>query len=764
MKKLLLLISLFISITASAQPKPSITPTPADLRMPAKAGKLTINKSTRLVLIGSGLEKTAVFFNEYLQQFYGFKLMVAKKETANNQVVLNYERLDNELPGAYTMEVNGKGIYIAGDNETGVFYGIQTLIQLLPVEKNAPMVIPFLSIDDKPRFAYRGMHLDVGRHFMPIAFVKKYIDYLALHKFNNFHWHLTDDQGWRIEIKKYPLLTKVGSCREQTLVGRYGSNTYDGKKYCGYYTQEQIKEVVKYAANRYINIIPEIEMPGHALAAITAYPDLSCTPTEPKKVGETWGVFEDVFCPTENTFTFLQNVVDEVIALFPSTYIHIGGDESPKEAWKKSAFCQQLIKEKGLKDEHGLQSYFIQRMEKYINGKGRKIIGWDEILEGGLAPNATVMSWRGEEGGIEAARQNHDVIMTPGSHVYLDHSQTKNEDSVTIGGFLPLEKVYSYEPIPAQLSAAEAKHVLGAQGNVWTEYMTNTAKVEYMIFPRMSALAEVLWSPKEKRNWPDFERRIPLLMKRYELWGAHYSRAYFDLQASVLPSPDNKRVVWKLESKAGTNSIIYTKGLNTNASFKYEAPISINGSGVYAAALAGPDNKIISGWLLQKFSFNKATGKKITIVNAPAAAYPGNGAFTLVDGVQNEKGLNRSSEFLGFNGKDLDATIDLGSTIEINKITVHVMDQGGSWIYLPAAVEVTYLPDTTISDAVTKAAPKQMVTVDPIREKGTKTVVVTGKQQCRYLHIVVKNFGIIPTGMQGASNPAWLFVDEIEVD
>jgi hexosaminidase len=532
MNKIALLFSLIASLPATAQNGINIVPMPAKIVMPETPGTFTITKNTTIVLAGTGLEKSASFLNDYLQHFFGFTLKTATHETGENSIVLNYsivvnyEGKNNHLPGAYTLEVGKNGIHITGDNETGAFYGIQTLIQLLPVEKKNVLAIPWVSVNDKPRFGYRGMHLDVGRNFMPVVVIKKYIDYLAMHKFNNFHWHLTDDQGWRIEIKKYPLLTQVGSCREQTLVGKYGSNTYDGKKNCGFYTREQIKEIVKYAAERYINIIPEIEMPGHASAAIAAYPELSCTPTEPKKVAETWGVFEDVFCPAETTFTFLENVLDEVMALFPSPYIHIGGDECPKAAWKKSAFCQQLIKEKGLKDEHGLQGYFIQRIEKYINSKGRKIIGWDEILEGGLAPNATVMSWRGEEGGIEAARQNHDVIMTPTTYCYFDYSQTKKEDSITIGGYLPLETVYGYEPIPAKLPATAAKYILGAQANVWTEYINNSAKLEYMIFPRMSALSEVFWSPKEKRNWKDFERRMTALKKLYEFWGANYSKAY----------------------------------------------------------------------------------------------------------------------------------------------------------------------------------------------------------------------------------------------
>ena len=530
----------------------NIVPAPAEIKV-SGGSSFTVTKNTVLVLEGGGLENISKLFNDYMQTMYGIKLKISKKEIEKKSIVLNYERMDKPIQGAYTIKVNNNGVYISGDNEPGIFYGIQTLLQLLPSInpkseiENPKLEIPQLLITDYPRFAYRGMHLDVDRHFFPVDFIKKYIDYLVYHKFNYFHWHLTEDQGWRIEIKKYPLLTSVGGFRNGTIIGRHPGKGNDSLHYGGFYTQEQIKEVVKYATDRYITIIPEIEMPGHSSAAIAAYPQLSCFPDEStqidsttpwagsregKQVQQTWGVFEDVFCPSEYTFNFLQDVLDEVMQLFPSTYIHIGGDECPKESWKRSDFCQQLIKEKKLKDERGLQSYFIQRIEKYLNSKGRKIIGWDEILEGGLAPNATVMSWRGEAGGIAAAKQNHDVVMTPESYVYLNESQTKNEDSLTFGGFLPLEKVYGYEPQPATLNADEAKHILGAQGNVWTEYMSNYKNVEYMIFPRMSALSEVLWSPKEERNWKDFERRLPALFTRYKMWGASYN-AHYDSGTSV---------------------------------------------------------------------------------------------------------------------------------------------------------------------------------------------------------------------------------------
>lgn len=526
----------------------SIIPQPVSVKQPRINAKFSITPATVIVLEGSNLQKTAALLNDYLQQFYLFKLKVVDKSTSANAVRLNYERLDKPIAGAYVLTVNNKGAYIAGDNETGVFYGVQTLFQLLPVPdarlKMRPdkLDIPYISIEDEPRFEYRGLHLDVCRHFFPVSYVKKYIDFLAYHKFNVFHWHLTDDQGWRIEIKKYPLLTTVGGYRNGTIIGRFPGTGNDNLHYGGFYTQQEVKEVVQYAADRYITVLPEIEMPGHASAAIAAYPELSCFPTEStkhnpraawsgdstgKQVQQTWGVFDDVFCAgKDNTFQFMQDVLDEVIPLFPSKIVHVGGDECPKNNWKRCPNCQQRMKDNNLKDEHQLQSYFIQRMEKYLNGKGKTLMGWDEILEGGLAPNAMVMSWRGEQGGIAAAKEKHNVVMTPGNPVYFDHTQTKQEDSVTIGGYNPIEKVYAYEPVPKELSAEESKYVLGAQANLWTEYIGNPRKVEYMLFPRISALSEVLWSPKEKKNWDDFVKRMKTQIKRYDLMGINYSKAF----------------------------------------------------------------------------------------------------------------------------------------------------------------------------------------------------------------------------------------------
>ena len=534
MRKLLSCIAFGLTMSCLAQSQ-TLNIIPAPVKAEAKQGTFNLTPETKIVATSGAVDKSVAFLNDYLKKFYGFELKTTKKKAAST-IELTVNNGSNS--GAYDLNVSGNNISINGSDEPGVFYAIQTLIQLLPPEKSNSLAVQQCSIQDAPRFAYRGLMLDCGRHFFSVEFIKQYIDFLALHKLNTFHWHLTEDQGWRIEIKKYPKLTEVGGCRNGTIIGHHPGTGNDNKKYCGYYTQAQIKDIVKYAAERYITIIPEIEMPGHASAAIAAYPQLSCFPDEPtpvakgvtwygdslkKQVQQSWGVYPDVFAPTDYTFKFLEDVLDEVIALFPSKYIHIGGDECPKDYWKRSEFCQNLIKEKGLKDEHGLQSYFIGTIEKYLNSKGRQIIGWDEILEGGLAPNATVMSWRGEAGGIEAAKQKHNVIMTPTTYFYFDYSQTKKEDSLTIGGYLPLEAVYNYEPYTTKLTPEEQLYIKGVQANLWTEYIGDGKKVEYMVFPRMEALSEIAWSPKENKNWQDFKQRVQNQFKLYDFWQVSYN-------------------------------------------------------------------------------------------------------------------------------------------------------------------------------------------------------------------------------------------------
>jgi hexosaminidase len=781
MKTITLIVALAFS--SIIYPQLNIIPQPVEVQM--STGTHSLKNPLRIVY-DEPAKRSAEFLAAYLEKFY--KVITDLTSSAENKnpeaysLFLDLEDVDKK--GQYELII-GKDLTIKGDEE-GIFYGVQSFIQLLPPHVSNNLIqIPYATIKDHPRFGYRGLHLDCGRHFMPVDFIKKFIDYIAYHKMNYFHWHLTEDQGWRIEIKKHPRLTSVGAWRNGTIIGRHPGMGNDNKKHGGFYTQEQVKEIVKYAADRYITVVPEIEMPGHSSAAIAAYPQLSCFPEEPtknyfpkngkwagdstgKQVQQAWGIYSDVFCAgKEETFKLLQDVIDEVVPLFPGQYFHIGGDECPKANWKRCPNCQKRMKENNLKDEHELQSYFVQRMEKYINGKGKTMIGWDEILEGGLAPNAIVMSWRGETGGIEAAKQDHQVIMTPTTYVYFDYSQTDNEDSIVIGGNLPVEKVYSYEPIPAALNEEQAKYVLGAQANVWSEYMSNPRKVEYMIFPRLSALSEVLWSPKENKNWVDFEKRMQTQFKRYELWKANYSRAYYDLKATVLPTENFDGVLWKLETKypsAEIKTVTHYGGrpyeLKFNEGKNYTAPLVVKSTQLLAA-ISRLKGKPISNPISQNIYFNKATGKKITLSNAPSNTYKGDGAFTLVNGIQNENGLQKSKEFLGFSGMDCEAVIDLGKEEKISNVIVHCLRETGSWIWQPLTVEVFVSNNGTDFSSVGLTDDFKIKR----RNLETGTMKVEFKSaNARYVKVVAKNWGDIPSGNPGEGSKAWLFVDEIEIN
>lgn len=532
-------------VVAKAQTDANLGIIPAPVSVQKNQGTFLLDKSVAILSADPKNAKIAQMLQSFLVA-KGISAKIIKTVPAGQKVITLTGTGAEKLPAeGYQLKVNSSSVKLLG-KDAGLFYALQSFMQMVPdVKTSGAYVLQNAEINDYPRFSYRGLHLDVGRHFFPLWFIKKYIDAMAAYKLNNFHWHLTEDQGWRLEIKKYPKLTEIGSIRNGTIVGDYpGTGGTDNEVYKGYYTQAEAKEIVAYAAAKYINVIPEIELPGHSSAAIAAYPELSCFPDRDtpikdgapwsgsrkgKQVQQTWGVFDDIFVPSENTFKFLQDVLDEVLAIFPSKYIHIGGDEAPKKYWKESEFCQQLIKEKGLKDEHELQSYFIQRIEKYLNGKGRSIIGWDEILEGGLAPNATVMSWRGEKGGIEAARQKHDVLMTPSTNgLYIDFKQSFTEDEpLTIGRrnkkFSDYTTIYNYDPVPSVLTDEEKKYVKGVQANMWTEYIETPGKVEYMLFPRLFSLAEIAWTPLNKKDLKNFsEERLPLHLSRLDKTATNY--------------------------------------------------------------------------------------------------------------------------------------------------------------------------------------------------------------------------------------------------
>lgn len=516
-----------------------ITIIPEPLLLSPMPGSFVVNEQSAIQYSGKGAEKTAAFLNEYLQRNYHFKLSATTATTSKQaaQPIIKIVEASTGKPEGYILEVNTGRVYLQGD-APGLCYGLQTLIQLFPVNKNitpatdtvkqdpynGSIHLPGVKIQDYPRFAYRGMMLDVSRHFFPPAAIKQFIDMMVLYKFNRFHWHLTDDQGWRIEIKKYPRLQEIASVRKETIVGHHRrSTTYDGKPYGGYYTQEEVRDIVKYAAERHITIIPEIEMPGHSQAVLTAYPSFGNT-KGPYEVRTTWGISKDVLNPVnDSVFTFMQDVLTEVIDLFPSQYIHIGGDECLKDRWKESAEVQRMIRRLGLKDEHALQSYFIQRIEKFVNSKGRTIIGWDEILEGGLAANATVMSWRGEEGGIAAAKQRHNVIMSPNTYLYFDYTQGQPAtEPLNAAAYLPLKTAYNYEPLPPSLTPAEQRYIKGVQGNIWTEFIPDQAMLDYMVWPRALALSEIAWAQPAKKNYDRFLQKLPLELARMDYAGVNF--------------------------------------------------------------------------------------------------------------------------------------------------------------------------------------------------------------------------------------------------
>ncbi len=709
------------------------------------------------------LRESVLFLKEFIEKGANFRF----SENAKGSVIeFVFDESISENAG-YHLTISSEKITVKSSSETGAFYAVQTLRQLLPEGlenqsfKGDKINLQAQHIKDAPQFAYRGMHLDVGRHFFPVEFIKKYIDMLALLKMNTFHWHLTEDQGWRIEIKKYPKLQEVAAWRDETLIGHYNDmpHQFDGKKYGGFYTREEVKEIVAYASARHITVIPEIEMPGHSQAAIAAYPHLGCTGENPG-VAKLWGVFEDIYCPKEETFAFLEDVLDEVLELFPSTYIHIGGDEAPKTRWKNCESCQALIKKEGLKDEHGLQSYFITRMEKYLNSKGRQIIGWDEILEGGLAPNATVMSWRGVEGAVAAAKQGNYVIMTPTSHCYFDYYQSDNDNEpLAIGGFLPLEKVYHFNPIPEGLTAEESQFVMGAQGNVWTEYMQDEKQVEYMAFPRAVALSEVLWTSEKNKNYSDFVNRLEHFQKRMDALEINYANHLYEIKGDLLS--DENGSFYQLQPGETSKTIHFTTDESepTSQSEKYNNPIPVDKNLHLKAAVFDKNGKRLSTFFEQQIIMHKAVGKQIELSVAPSEVYSGSGAAGLINGIQGSEKRYGDKEWLGFWGDDLKVIIDLGDIQEVKSISTRFYHAPGQWIYSPEEVQIKLTND--LEDENEMGSSQLFIPEDKNIIKVHQ--IFTGFKG-RFIVISIKNYGLIPDGAQGAGHKAWLFIDEIFVE
>lgn len=712
------------------------------------------------------MKRNANMLASYIEQATGIRPAVGKSKNGA-AIVLTIDKTIANAEG-YKLDADAKHIRIAGASAAGVFYGIQTLRKSLPLVngKASKVSIPAVHIADAPRFAYRGTHLDVSRHFVTADSVRQFIDMLALHNINRFHWHLTDDQGWRIEIKKYPLLTQIGSKRAQTVIG-HNSGKYDGKPYSGFYTQKQIRDIVKYAADRYITIVPEIDLPGHMQAALAAYPDMGCT-GGPYEVWQKWGVSDNVLCAgNDKTLTFIDNVLKEITQLFPSKYIHVGGDECPKTQWQKCPKCQARIKALNLeaKDGHSaeerLQSYIITHASNYLKSLGRNTIGWDEILEGGLAEGATVMSWRGESGGIAAAKQHHDVVMTPNSYLYFDYYQSldKANEPLAIGGYLPLETVYSYEPMPKELTADEARHIIGVQANIWTEYMPTFKQMQYMALPRLAALSEVQWSQPALKDYNSFTNRLTEFTHLYDRLGYNYAKHLYNVAIHV--DSDNKwREILIHMTTAGNAEIRYTlDGTEPTAnSTLYTGAIVLQKSAKIRAA-AFHDGKR-SSVTSQDISFNKATACPVELLQPTHKNYTYNGGATLTDGLLGDKGFG-TGRWLGFSGNDLEAVIDLKQNTDVSSVSLNTCVDKGSWIFDARYIEVSVSAD---GKSFTKVASKSLPALEEQTPDNIYTYELTFPQTTtRYVKVTATSEHNIPEWHGGKGKPAFLFVDEISV-
>ena len=741
-----------------------VVPMPLEINTTQQASFLL--KSGVTVYYPAGNEKmqrNAEFLASYVKAQTGIELQVQAGEGGKGGIVLQLG-LANDNPEAYQLKVDASQVVISSPSEAGVFYGIQTLRKAVDVAEGSNVELPAVEINDQPRFGYRGMMLDVGRHFFSMDEIKTYIDMMALHNINRFHWHLSEDQGWRIEIKKYPKLTEIGSMRKETVIG-HNSGKYDGKPYGGFYTQEQAKEIVAYAAERYITVIPEIDLPGHMQAALAAYPELGCT-GGPYEVWTQWGVSDNVLCAgNDQTIQFIKDVLAEIVEIFPSEYIHVGGDECPKVKWSTCPKCQARIKALGLKSdnkhtkEERLQSYVIHEAEEFLNSKGRKMIGWDETLEGGLAPNATVMSWRGEAGGIEAAKQHHDVVMTPNTYLYFDYYQSKDTETepMAIGGYLPIERVYSYEPMPKSLSPEEQKYIVGVQANLWTEYIPDFKQVQYMVLPRMAALSESQWCAPEKKNYEAFLQRVSRLVNIYAKNGWNYATHIFDVMLDLKPNTETGT----LDAVARTidNAPIYYTldgSEPTTASEKYTDVIKIDKPCTLRTVAIRPSGS--SKITKDEISFSKSSMKPITMLQPINKQYEFSGATVLVDGMTGNMNY-KTGRWIAFYTNDLEAVIDLKEATEISSMTLHTCVEKGDWIFDTRGITVSVSDDNQTFKEVASEAYPAMKESDPnqiytheLKFNPVKT---------RYVKVKALSEQKIPSWHGGKGNPGFLFVDEI---
>ena len=688
-------------------------------------------------------------------------------------------RYNAALPAeAYTLSVSRKATIAEASSLNGVIYAIQTIKQMLPTEvfgksaaPEADWSMPCATINDAPRFGYRGLHLDEARHFFGMDAVKRYIDIMEVHKLNTLHWHLTDDQGWRIEIKKYPKLTEIGSIRKKTIIGHiHTSKDYDHTPYGEgmWYSQDQIREVIAYAAAKGITIIPEIDLPGHMLGALAAYPELGCT-GGPYEVWTRWGVSDDVLCAgNEKVYEFLEDVLAEVCELFPYEYIHIGGDECPKVRWESCPKCQAKIKALGLKDkdgqkaEHYLQSYVITRIEKFLNSKGRRIIGWDEILEGGIAPNATIMSWRGEVGGLEAVRQGHDAIMTPNTYFYLDYYQSADVagEPFGIGGYLPVEKCYSYEPYPADMTDEQKSHIIGVQANLWTEYIAEEDHLFYMLLPRLAALSEVQWCDADRKDWGRFSKAATAFCEIYRTMGYNYATHIFQVKGEVEARTDEKSVVVTLGAQ-GDAPVRYTLDGSkpTRRSAVYTQPLVLTESCVLTA-YAQRDN-VEPRYYTRRFDFHKAVGKKVTFSRDVNTRYAQGGAFNLTDGVRATE-VHKSVDWTAWRGDAVELVIDMEETEPYSSVSFGMLSNKASRIFLPVKLAVAVSEDG-VNYTEVASEEYEIESKDAPDDSITEYSFSFPETSARYIKVTGTPVDVLPEWHYNAGARVYIFFDELIV-
>ncbi|MBN1155055.1 family 20 glycosylhydrolase [candidate division KSB1 bacterium] len=780
------LMALFLSLSCAKRPVTyeeatqtviDIIPKPQQLDvLPAF---FTMNKETKIVVPTQDdrLIEIARYLNTLIHRSTAWELEIsASPEPASaNRILFILDDVYRAGAEAYELHMTSQEITIKASAPNGIFYGVQSLRQLLPpsIERENGLLgeesidLRCVHIVDEPRFKWRGVMLDVSRHFFDVDYIKRLIDHLAYHKLNTFHWHLCDDQGWRIEIKQYPKLTTVGAWR----VDRENYHWHarppqipgEEATYGGFYTQDEVRDVVKYASQRFITIVPEIEMPAHTSAALAAYPEYSCTGgpfTVPP--GSIWPI-TDIYCAgNDSTFEFLQNILKEFMDLFPGEYIHIGGDEATKTNWETCKKCQARIEAEGLKDEFELQSYFVRRMENFIHANHRRLIGWDEILEGGLAPRACVMSWRGMEGGIEAAKIGHDVVMSPVSHCYFNMYQgPMDQEPFAYGGYIPIRMVYEFEPIPEELNAKEAAHILGAQANLWTEFVSTPETAEYLFIPRMDALAEVLWTQKEKRDWNDFSRRLLHQFDRYDQWGINYARSALAVNIDTEVDVESKTLLLSLRSEIPQVDIRYTLDENdpTINSMKYRVPIEIDAD-VHFSTASFIDSVRVSPVLRKTFEFHLATGKKVELIHPNESKYDGGGDYSLTNSLLGSINY-MDGRWKGFHEFDFIATLDLEKIQQINYIGVGFLRDPMKWIFLPKSVEFAISEDGKTFESIKSTELPEVKPEDQVQTVEMSAELASKK--ARFIRIHAQNIGRCPEWHTGAGGPAWVFVDEIVV-